>query len=252
MSAAKTLSSSNASEVAGENSESASVAHRSVPSSVSSARTRRSADPMNREPPPAEGAVPAVEFAWMASAGHERSPVASSNAATTTCAVSVFRATATTWASATATAESTRPSISADHVIVPLSSETAYTVPPWSPTNAFVPSIVTPLREVAPSGVRQSSVRSARETATSVETSDCSSGPVGDGLGPVVEGEPPGAALALGLGEPSGAPPASFGPGPSRYTRIRPRGPAPIAGIDSGPPSRATRHSMAPEATSIP
>src|SRR5207344_29895 len=239
-----------------ENSESASVAHRSVPFPVSSARTRRSADPTNREPPPAEGAVPAVELAWTASAGHERSPVASSNAATTTCAVSVFRATAATWASATATAESTRPSISADHVIVPLSSETAYTVPPWSPTNAFVPSIVTPLREVAPNEVRQSSVRSERETATSVETSDCSSGPVGDGLGPVVEGEPPGGALELGLGlgfgEPSGVPPASFGPGPSRYTRIRPRGPAPIAGIDSGPPSRATRHSIAPEATSIP
>jgi hypothetical protein len=51
---------------------------------------------MNREPSPAEGAVPAVEFAWMASAGHERSPVASANAATTTWAVSVFRATATT------------------------------------------------------------------------------------------------------------------------------------------------------------
>ena len=177
--------------------------------------------------------MPAVEFAWIASAGHERSPVASSNAATTTCPVSVFRATATTCPSATATGESTCPSISADHVIVPLSRETAYTVPPRSPTNAFVPSIVTPLREVSPNGVRQSSVRSARETATSVETSGCSSGSAGEGLGRVVEGEPLGRRARSG----SAIPPGLRLHRSDRARRGR-RGSAPWAapiGIDSGP-----------------
>ena len=219
MSAANTLWSSNASAVAGENSESTSVAHRSVPSAASRARTRRSAEPMNSEPPPADAAVPAVEFAWIASAGHERSPVASSNAATTTCAVSVFRATATTRPSETATAESTRPSISSDQEIAPVSSETAYTVPSLSPTNAFVPSIVTPLREVAPRGVRQTSLWSAREIATSVESPPParSTGPVGAGVAAGTRSATSlGVALADGLGEPSVVPPASFGPGPSR------------------------------------
>ncbi len=189
MSAANTFWSSNASAVAGENSESASVAHRSEPSSASRARTRRSAEPMKSEPPPADGAVPAVEFAWIATAGHERSPVASSNAATTTCAASVFRAIATTCPSETATGESTRPSVSSDHEIAPVSNETAYTVPSWSPTNAFAPSIVTPLREIDPRGVRQISLRSAREIATSVEPAPCSTGPVGAGVVEAPDGD---------------------------------------------------------------
>ena len=218
MSAANTLCSSNASAVAGENSESTSVAHRSAPSAESRARTRRSAEPMNSEPPPAEGAVPAVEFAWIASAGHDRSPVASSNASTTTCAVSVLRAIATTCPSETARAESTRPPICSDQEIAPVSSETAYTDPSWSPTNAFVPSIVTPLREVAPRGVRQTSRWSSREMATSVDESARSAGLVADG--PVaavgVDSIALGVALADGLGDPSVVPPASFGPGPSR------------------------------------
>ena len=63
MSAANTLSPSKASEVAGENSESASVAQRSSPSAASRARTRRSAEPTKTDPPPAVGADPAVELA---------------------------------------------------------------------------------------------------------------------------------------------------------------------------------------------
>ena len=88
MSAANTLSPSNASEVAGEKSESASVAQRSPPSPASRARTKRSAEPTKTDPPPAVGADPAVELACNATAGHPV-PRRASNAATTTCGVSV-------------------------------------------------------------------------------------------------------------------------------------------------------------------
>ena len=187
MSAANTLSPSNASEVAGEKSESASVAQRSAPSPASRARTQRSAEPTKTDPPPAVGADPAVELACNTTAGHPRSPDAASNAATTTCGVSGLRATAYTWPSETASGVSTWPSRSCDHVTAPSSSEIAATVPSSSPTKAFAPSIVTPLRDSACKGVRQSSVRSPRATATSVEVSPSSSVAAGEGLAAVVE-----------------------------------------------------------------
>ena len=125
--------------------------------SASRARTRRSAEPMNSEPPPAEGAVPAVEFAWIASAGHDRSPVASSNAPRrpAPCRCS-GRPRPPVRRRPRGPSRRARPSARTRRSRR-VSSETAYTVPSWSPTNAFVPSIVTPLREVAPRGVRQTS-----------------------------------------------------------------------------------------------
>jgi hypothetical protein len=143
-------------------------------------------------------------------------PVASSNAATTTCAVSVFRASATTRPSETATAESTRPSISSDQEIAPVSSDTAYTVPALSPTNAFVPSIVTPVRGAPPGASarpRSGRQRDRDQRRTTALLRTARSAP---GVAAVPGVDALGVALADGLGDPSVVPPVSFGPGPSR------------------------------------